>query len=97
MQRSLQCSQVALVVKNLSANAVDVRDVDSISGSRRSTEVCNGNPLQHPCLENPIDMGAWRATVHRVTKSRTQLKRLSNGSILYTQFYILLFPLSNVT
>ena len=46
------------MVKNLSANAGDVRDVDSISGSRRSPEGGHGNPLQHPCLENPIDMGA---------------------------------------
>ena len=34
----------------------------------------NGNPLQYPCLENPMDRGAWRATVHVVAKSRTQLK-----------------------
>jgi len=37
----------------------------------------NGNPLQYSCLENPVDRGAWRAAVHRVTQSRTQLKRLS--------------------
>ena len=36
-----------------------------------------GNPLQYSCLENPMDRGAWRATVHRVTKSQTQLKQLS--------------------
>ena len=34
----------------------------------------NGNPLQYPCLENPMDRGAWRATVHVIAKSRTQLK-----------------------
>ena len=34
----------------------------------------NGNPLQYPCLENPMDRGAWRATVHVVAESRTQLK-----------------------
>ena len=36
-----------------------------------------GNPLQYSCLENPMNSGAWRATVHRVTKSRTQLKQFS--------------------
>ena len=43
----------------------------------------NGNPLQYSCLENPMDRGAWRATVHRVAESRTQLKRLS----IYTHTY----------
>ena len=37
----------------------------------------NGNPLQYSCLENPVDRGAWWAAVHGVTKSQTQLKRLS--------------------
>ena len=37
----------------------------------------NGNPLQYSCLRNPIDKGAWQATVHRVSKSQTQLKRLN--------------------
>ena len=37
----------------------------------------NGNPLQYSCLENPIDRGAWQATVHRVTKSQTLLERHS--------------------
>ena len=37
----------------------------------------HSNPLQHYCLENPMDKGAWQATVHRVTKSRIQLKQLS--------------------
>ena len=37
----------------------------------------NGNPLQYSCLENPMDRGAWRAMVHGVTKSQTQLNRLS--------------------
>ena len=37
----------------------------------------NGNPLQYPCLENPMDRGAWRATVHVVAESRTQLKWLN--------------------
>ena len=70
-------SQVALVVKNLPANAGDVRDEGSILGSWRSPRGWNGNPLQYSCLENPMDRGAWLATVHRVTKSWTWLKRLS--------------------
>ena len=70
-------SQVALVVKNLLANAGDIRDVGSIPGSGRSPGGGHGSPLQYSCLENPKDRGAWWATVHRVTKSRTRLKRLS--------------------
>ena len=64
-------SQVALVVKNPPANAGDVRDVGLIPGSGRSPEGDHGNPLQCSCLENLTDRGAWWATVHRVTKSRT--------------------------
>ena len=70
-------SQVALVVKNLPANAGDLRDVGLIPGSGRSPGVGNGNPLQYPCLENPMDRGAWWATVHGVTKNQTLLKGLS--------------------
>ena len=65
---------MALVVKNLPANAEDVRDVGSIPGSGRSPGEGNGYPLQYSCLENPMDRVAWRATVHRVAKSQTQLK-----------------------
>ena len=63
-----------IVVKNPPANARDVRDVGSIPGSGRSPGGGHGNPLQYSCLENPTDRGAWWATVHRVTKSRTQLE-----------------------
>ena len=45
-----------------------------ISGSGRSPRKGNGNPLRYSCLENPMDRGAWQATVHRVTQSQTQLK-----------------------
>ena len=69
--------QEALVVKNLPANAGDVRDVGSIPQSRRSSGGGRGHPLQYSCLENPVDRGAWRAAVHWVAQSRTQLKRLS--------------------
>ena len=66
--------EVVLVIKNLPANAGDIRDVGSIPRLGRSPGVGNGNPLQYSCLENPIDRGAWQATVHGVTKSATQLK-----------------------
>ena len=61
---------VALVVKNLPANAGDVKDTGSIPVSGRSAEV-DGNPLQYSCLENPTDRGAWRTAVQGVAKRRT--------------------------
>ena len=64
-------SQVALVVKNPPANAEDRRDMSSVSGSGRSPGAGHGNPLQYSCLDNPMDRGAWQATVHRVTESDT--------------------------
>ena len=51
------------VAKNTPANAGDTRDVGSIPGSGRSLGEGHGNPLQYSCLENPMDRGAWRATV----------------------------------
>ena len=78
-------SQVALVVKRLPA---EEGDVDSIPGSGRSPGGGHGNSLQHSCLENPMDRGAWWATIHRVTKSQTQLKWLRthgrNENLLYS-------------
>ena len=71
-------SQVELVVKNPSANAEDVRDSDSIPGLGRSPGERPGNPLQYSCLENPMDRGAWWATVHGVAKSQTRLNNLAN-------------------
>ena len=64
---------MALAVKNLPANAGDIRDAGLIPGSGRSPGEGHGNPLQCSCLENPMDRGAWRATVHRVAKSQTRL------------------------
>ena len=66
-------SQVALVVKNLPANAEDIRDAGSIPRLGKSLGRGHGNPLQYSCLENSMDRGAWRATVHRSAKSQTQL------------------------
>ena len=60
-----------LVVKNLPANAGDVRDAGLISGSGRPPRGGHGNPLQYSCLENPTDRGALWAMVHTVSKSQT--------------------------
>ena len=66
-------SQVALVIKNLPGNARDIIDRGPVPGSGRSPGGGNGNLLQCCCLGNPLDRGAWRATVHTLTKSRTRL------------------------
>ena len=82
---------MALVGKNLPANAGDIRDAHSIPGLGRSGGG-HGNPLQYSCLKNPMDRGDWWATVHGVTKSRTRLKRLSSNrsSILSVRGELLL-------
>ena len=59
------------MVKNPPANAGNETDAGLIPESGRSPGVGNGNPLQYSCLENSMDRGAWRATVHGVTKSQT--------------------------
>ena len=70
-----------LVVKSCPTNAGDTGDVGSIPGSGRCPGAGHGNPLQYSCLENPMDRGAGRATVRRIAKSRTRLKRLSMHSL----------------
>ena len=72
MCRNEGASQVELAVKNPPANAGDLRGVDLITGSGRSPGGGHSNPLQCSCLENPVDRGAWWATVHGVAKSWTQ-------------------------
>ena len=59
------------------ANSGDIRDMGWIPGLERSSGGVQGNPFQYSCQEKPMDRGAWWATVHRVTKSRTRLKQLS--------------------
>ena len=66
---NLCACQVEQVVKNLAANAGDIRDTGSILGSGRLAGGGQGNPFQYSFLENPIDRGAWWATVYRVSKS----------------------------
>ena len=60
--------------KELPSDAGDVRDTGLIPGSGRTPGEGHVNPLQYSCLENPMDRGAWKVTVHRAPKSRTQLK-----------------------
>ena len=72
------------MVKDLPANAGVLRDAGLIPGGG------HGNPLWYSCLENPMDRGAWRDTIHRVAKSQTQLKRLSthayNVRIVFSRY-----------
>ena len=64
------------MVKNLPANA---GNVGLIPESGRSPGEGNGNPLQHSCLENPMDRGVWWATVHGVTKESDMTEQLNNN------------------
>ena len=57
------------MVKNPPANAGDIRDVGLIPRSGRFPGGGHGNPLQYPCLKNPMDRGAWWAMVHGATKN----------------------------
>ena len=59
------------MVKNLLANAGDVRDAGRSLGREDPQERGMSNPLQYSCLENPMDRGDWQATVHGVAKSQT--------------------------
>ena len=58
------------MVKKPFASAGDIRDTGSIPVSRRSPGGAHGNPFQYSCLENPVDRGAWQATVPRVAQSQ---------------------------
>ena len=85
-------SQVALVVQSPPANAGDVRDMGLIPRLERSPGGGHGNPLQYSCLENPMERGAWQATVCEVAKSWTQLKRLS----MHTHTLLIVIPLTPI-
>ena len=67
-------------------SACNAGDLGSIPGSGRSPGEGNGNPVQYSCLENPMDRGAWWATVHGVAKSQT---RLSDFTFTFTSLYSL--------
>ena len=63
-------------------SAYNAGDLGSIPGLGRSPGEGNGNSLQYSCLENPMDRGAWRATVDRVVKSQTRLGQLSTAQLV---------------
>ena len=85
----LWVSRVVLVVENPPADGREVKDSGSVPGSGKCPGGEHGNPLQYSCLENPVDRGAWWLMVHRVTKSWTQLKRISTHT--YHIFFIYSF------
>ena len=70
-----------LVVKNMPANAGDIRDNSLTPGSGRSPGGEHGSLLQYSCLENPMDRRAWWAIVHGVAESQTELKQSSKDYI----------------
>ena len=80
--------------------ACNAGDPGSVAGSGRSPGEGNGNPLQYSCLGNPMDRGAWRATVHGVTrvghnlatKKKTKAKAITNV-ILHTPDFLLKYQL----
>ena len=86
---TLAC-QVAQVVNNLPTNAGDIRDPGSIPGLGRSPRGGHDTPLQHSCLGNSIDRGAWQAIVPRVAKSQTRLKQRSMHTRIYMYNWITL-------
>ena len=69
--------QVALVAKNPLVKAGDIKEAGLIPEWGRTPGGGHGNPLQYPCLENPMDRGAWQAITQQVTNSWTWLKQLS--------------------
>ena len=76
-------------------SASNVRDPGSIPGSGTSPGERNSYPLQYSCLENPMDRRAWRATVHRVTKSQTRLsnQHTTTSMVPLSQQIIVLYSL----
>ena len=70
------------MVKNLAANAGHVRDVGSVPEWGSSSGGGRDYSVQCSCLENPMDRGAWQATVHGVTQSQTRLKQLGTHTAI---------------
>ena len=68
------------------ASACNAGDPGLIPGSGRSPGEGNGNPLQHSCLENPMDGGAWWATVHGVAKGQTRLSKFTYSASMSNNF-----------
>ena len=90
----MKASQVALVVKNLPANAGERRDSGLIPGSGRSPGGGHGNTLQYSGWENPVERGDWWATVHGVAKelNMTEATNHRHVSILSILFIYILQP-----
>ena len=86
----LSFSFTSLVAQTAKASAYNEGDLGSIPGLGRFPGEGNGNPLQYSCLENPMDGGAWWATVHGVAKSRTRLSNFTSLGIF------ILFLISSV-
>ena len=82
-QSEFWASQMALVAKNLPANAGDIRDTGLILGLGRSPGGGHGNPLQYSCLRNPMDRRTWQATAHGVAKNQTRPKLLSPAQVIH--------------
>ena len=80
------------MVKNLAANAGDVKDAVSVSGSRRSSDGAYGYPLQYSCLENPMDREVWWATIHGIAMSQTRLIDLTHYTISKRRVPLFMFP-----
>ena len=95
-QYSSWAFQVALVVKNLPASAGDTRDMDLTPGSGRSPGGGHGNPLQCCCLENPMDRGAWWATVYGVAKSWDMTEATQHIRMQYSYYLIYINGLRNI-
>ena len=97
-------SALQAIVKGFSGGACgqesicagDIRDAASIPRSGRSPGEGHGNPLQYSCLENPMDRGAWWATVHSVAKSLTWLTRLSTHPDHYKELGFYSFQNTNI-
>ena len=85
------------MIRNLPANAGAAGDTGSIPMLGKSPGGGNGNPLHYFCLENPMDRGAWQATVHEVTKNQTQLKahmraQIMSNTVQYVRFLAKCLP-----
>ena len=83
---------ISLVAQTIKASAYNVGDLGSIPGLGKSPGEGNGNPLQFSCLENPMDGGAWWATVHGVKKTWTGLSdfTFTFKVLFYLSFYLIL-------
>ena len=85
------------MVKSRPANAEDIGDLGLIPGSGRPTGGGNGNQIQYSCLGNPMDRGAWRAIVHGLAKSQTQVSGCTHKHTEFIPKAVLLSKSENKT